>query len=1170
MSYLTVTQQNAGDKDIYVSFNYPPGTFEYETAFPTKIVRIIVMSTTRTKEQISNQIITGPPVGYVKFNPDTDRFLQSNETFNINNGPVTNYLIEAPAGLFAAEPNVFVGIVDESRTYTVNGTTIQNVGGIDFPNIFTPNDITAQIAFNGFSGNTNPPYTWRQDYATNSFISYTPALPEPPLPSAAGSYSTPTSIYSITVNYNASKIVNRPFTIFAYAYDAEAAVLIPQFAAIKATGSTPGQTSVDAQGSYQVDIHGLSPSTEYRFRSRFQDALGYYSPFSGYSSNTRTTLAAPVNFSKYPTNVTLEFIDDSKTWLGFRVKWDTPEYVAANIERYGTGNPELVSVVQYQVLLRQADGTALGAFADTQISDDPSGTYQLIGNNWPTTLLNQGDYFAYVSAGGYTDDTSGYGTGVSNTLRLTANDAPPPPAPTEVLTQWVDPTGFQATFVKDTSTDGIIQLVISRVKYSVDNVLFDAEYYEIGGTYEVLGTTYDMRIVTVYSRNIAGTDSFVFTYGANPVDETPIEPIYTYNFVVNAYAPDSVTALPRLPIVNAPVAASSTSTTPAVLATLNDYFTLVAQQITFPKSLAVTWQVPQSNGSNIDKFRVQVTSAAGSGGLNFTHEISNVTIPGTTYLLTVMDNRDFKLLTGGGPVLGNSGLYATYPTFDPRMVTLINLPQYYTPDVGVPVGTYTVKVFALSSTGAFNASDSPSASLSSRAPRLPAPLGSPNIYQTGPETLTLDGWGLGVTGATGPGAFIDTPRWYNLICKVQSGSTGPQLRRRFSYTDAVSEVTTEVVTGLDATKTYTFHTFFELVGVSGQQGINLPAPISFAVPELTSVPKETVTTVVLPPDTVAETAPVVVLFENVSAPTSGNTAQTASYEVVATDASTGAVLATETVLVSDITGGELLAQKSFSETLIDAGAKPEDIPEVPATIAQNITANPETPLGMGSVVFTALPVATTVTFTVQAKSAGGTNTSLLRAAPAAFIDDLPIPPPPPPCFVTGTQILTDEGYKAVETLVPGEDLVMTSDGRAVTFKLYSRTVTNANTDSAPYRILAGAFGPNSPPQDICLSGMHAIQSSDGVWQVPEFIAKKNSMVQQYDLGKTVTYYHIECSNFFNDNLVAQGAVVESFRNRQAGNERVLYKFVAELDGFIRVQEDEVIPVELEKMAVSVM
>jgi hypothetical protein len=866
----------------------------------------------------------------------------------------------------------------------------------------------------------------------------------------------------------------------------------------------------------------------------------------------------------------LEFIDDSRPWVGFRVKWDTPEYITANIERYGVGDPALVSNAQYQVFLRKDDGSLAGAFADTKLIDDPSRTYAQVGDNWPTSLLVLGDYYVVISLSGYTDDTSNYVSPRTNTLTLTANDAPPPPAPTEVLTQWVDPAGFQATFIKDSSTDGLIRLVINRVKYSVDNVLFDAEYYEIGGTYEVLGTTYDMRIATVYSRNLAGTDSFIFTYGNNPADETPIESIYTYNFVVNAYAPDSVTALSRLPIVNAPVAASSPATTPAVVGSLDDYFTLVSEQITFPKSLAVTWQVPQSNGSEIDKFRVQVTSAPGSGGLSFTHEISNVTIPGTTYLLTVMDTRDFKLLTGGGPVLGNSGLYGSYPTFDPRMVTLINLPQYYTLDVGVAVGTYTVKIFGLSSTGAFNSSNAPSASLSSRAPRLPAPVGAPNIYQTGPETLTLDGWGLGVTGATGPGAFIDTPRWYNLICKVQSGSTGPQLRRRFSYTDAVSEVTTEVVTGLDATKTYTFHTFFELVGVSGQQGINLPAPISFAVPELTSVPKETVTTVVLPPDIQNETAPVVVLFENVSAPTSGNTAQTVSYEVVATDASTGEVLATETVLVSDITGGELLADKSFSEILIDAGAKPEAIPEVPATIAQNITANPETPLGMGSVVFTALPVATTVTFTVQAKSAGGTNTSLLRAAPAAFIDDLPIPPPPPPCFVTGTQILTDEGYKAVETLVPGEDLVMTSDGRAVTFKLYSRTVTNANTDSAPYRILAGAFGPNSPPQDICLSGMHAIQSSDGVWQVPEFVAKKNSMVQQYDLGKTVTYYHIECSNFFNDNLVAQGAVVESFRNRQAGNERVLYKFVAELDGFIRVQEDEVIPVELEKMAVSVM
>ena len=1168
MTYLTATQTATGDASAFVSFNYPSNSTEYQK-FPGKVVFGIALVTSRTKNEL--KIDAELNNGFIKYNAETDYLQQlagvGGNGYDIRGTSFNNLLLTVGAaganGWGPTRPHLYIGIVDGSYTYGAGfGFAITPVGP---PPSFaaTVQDRNACVAYFGQAGNDDSrvqDYTWEASN-TNTYVFYTPEIATPSINVADAIATNYDSVARILNSIDASTIINQPFTFKTYAYDYQ----VNPDVVVSTIVSNPVD-STSATFSYDEDMFGLSPSTGYKFRTQVTDSLGNKSAFSALSSGSVTTDAAPPNFSKVPTNVRLEFIDDTQQWLGFRVRWDLPEQVTSDIA-LGVRNS---NDVYYAVLVFKNGVSNLAPYAEIRSN---TLTSMMVDNTLLSgvPLFTVGDYTAAVRAKGYdSSPLEDFDSEISGSLTLAVNVPPPPPAPTEVLTQWVDPAGFRATFVKDTSTDGIIQLVISRVKYSVDNVQIDAEYYEIGGTYEVLGTTYDMRIATVYSRDIVGPDSFIFTYGNNPADETPIEPIYTYNFVVNAYAPDSVTALSRLPIVNAPVAASSTFTTPAVLATLNDYFTLVVDQITFPKSLAVTWQVPVSNGSEIDKFSVQVTSAPGSGGLSFTHEISNVKVPGTTYLLTVMDTRDFKLLTGGGPILGNSGLYGTYPTFDPRMVTLINLPQYYTLDVGVPVGTYTVKIFALSSTGAFNATDAPSASLSSRAPRLPAPVGPPNIYQTGSETLTLDGWGLGVTGATGPGAFIDTPRWYNLICKVESGSTGPQLRRRFSYTDAVSEVTTQVVTGLDATKTYTFHTFFELVGVSGQQGMNLPAPISFAVPELTSVPKETVTTVVLPPDIQNETAPVVVLFENVSAPTSGNTAQTVSYEVVATDASTGEVLATETVLVSDITGGELLGQKSFSETLIDAGALPEDIPEVPATIAQNITANPETPLGMGSVVFTALPVATTVTFTVQAKSAGGTNTSLLRAAPAAFIDDLPIPPPPPPCFVTGTQILTDEGYKAVETLVPGEDLVMTSDGRAVTFKLYSRTVTNANTDSAPYRILAGAFGPNSPPQDICLSGMHAIQSSDGVWQVPEFVAKKNSMVQQYDLGKTVTYYHIECSNFFNDNLVAQGAVVESFRNRQAGNERVLYKFVAELDGFIRVQEDEVIPVELEKMAVSVM
>jgi hypothetical protein len=350
-------------------------------------------------------------------------------------------------------------------------------------------------------------------------------------------------------------------------------------------------------------------------------------------------------------------------------------------------------------------------------------------------------------------------------------------------------------------------------------------------------------------------------------------------------------------------------------------------------------------------------------------------------------------------------------------------------------------------------------------------------------------------------------------------------------------------------------------GVSGPQGPD-SASFSFNTLGLSAIPAPAGS--VLGPDGLS----ILTYWSNGTVAAPGYTAGPTGYTVSIINSRTGNTIEVDNVPQAFLTDGPNLANFSWNQiwSIYNSTLTP---PPIPADIQASITSDPDQPLGLFLYLFGNLQYSTSIKGSIFAyPRTGPTGPTLI--IPALLTISEPIPPPPPPCFVAGTQILTDEGYKAVETLVPGRDLVMTSDGRAVSFKLYSRTVTNANEDSAPYRIFAGAFGHNSPPQDICLSGMHAIQSSDGVWQVPEFMAKKNLMVQQYGLGDTVTYYHIECSNFFSDNLVAQGAVVESFRNRQVGNERVLYKFVAELDGFIRVQEDEVIPVEIEKLSVSVM
>ena len=165
---------------------------------------------------------------------------------------------------------------------------------------------------------------------------------------------------------------------------------------------------------------------------------------------------------------------------------------------------------------------------------------------------------------------------------------------------------------------------------------------------------------------------------------------------------------------------------------------------------------------------------------------------------------------------------------------------------------------------------------------------------------------------------------------------------------------------------------------------------------------------------------------------------------------------------------------------------------------------------------------------------------------------------PVPCFPRGTPILTYEGYKPVETLT-NDDTVITSDGRNVGIKVFNFKVAHADQQTAPYHIFADALGHYCPPQDVQLSGLHAIQDSRGVWQIPKYLAKHNSGVQQYGLGKTIEYFHIECPNFFTDNLITNGAVVESFKNRQ-GSRGVVYVWNKELNGFTRNESEKIYPV----------
>lgn len=173
-----------------------------------------------------------------------------------------------------------------------------------------------------------------------------------------------------------------------------------------------------------------------------------------------------------------------------------------------------------------------------------------------------------------------------------------------------------------------------------------------------------------------------------------------------------------------------------------------------------------------------------------------------------------------------------------------------------------------------------------------------------------------------------------------------------------------------------------------------------------------------------------------------------------------------------------------------------------------------------------------------------------------FVYPAPLVSGPVACFVEGTRILTPEGYKAIETLSPSTDSVLTSDNRVVKFKLHTSCVDIANELNAPYLVEANAFGDKNPEHPLRLSPIHKVQvkaaadadAAGAVWTSPEVAAKTNPLVTRYGLGQPVRYYHLECEKYFTDNLVAEGAITESYGPFVVGD---VWKWNDALGGFTR-------------------
>ena len=156
------------------------------------------------------------------------------------------------------------------------------------------------------------------------------------------------------------------------------------------------------------------------------------------------------------------------------------------------------------------------------------------------------------------------------------------------------------------------------------------------------------------------------------------------------------------------------------------------------------------------------------------------------------------------------------------------------------------------------------------------------------------------------------------------------------------------------------------------------------------------------------------------------------------------------------------------------------------------------------------------------------------------------------CLTDNCALLTPSGTKNVADLKTG-DTVKTHDGRSVTIIVKTSKFVVDNK-SAPYKVNKGTLYNDVPANDLFLSPLYGIRLTSNLWMNPITASKiKPGSVQQYGIGTEITYYFIETPNYFNDYLVCNGSVVESYAGNQVTNEKQrIYNYIPSQNGYSRL------------------
>ncbi len=144
--------------------------------------------------------------------------------------------------------------------------------------------------------------------------------------------------------------------------------------------------------------------------------------------------------------------------------------------------------------------------------------------------------------------------------------------------------------------------------------------------------------------------------------------------------------------------------------------------------------------------------------------------------------------------------------------------------------------------------------------------------------------------------------------------------------------------------------------------------------------------------------------------------------------------------------------------------------------------------------------------------------------------------PTPECFLTGTRILTESGYKLVEELKIGER-VQTAEGELADIKWIGYQTCEPGAVANPLRgnpvlIKAGALGDNLPIQDLYISPDHSL-FIDGLLINAGALVNDMSIIKT-EPTETFVYHSIELEN--HALLTVEGTLAESYLPHQESRE----------------------------------